>query len=202
MLRGLGAAVACSVAHPSSRDALTVSDRHGRGSTHAMALPGPGDAASTHAGTSSQELARAVSAEADAAALAQHPQAHAGAHSAQSGAAHAPAVREQPAQAGLRQGGALRFPSAAGEHAASASRWAAFQSCGRRTQALGSGVQQANAAQSEPMECAIRAYSALDRLSGPRPGGMRAAPLGSTRWGGVARHAQACADAAFTTAVD
>lgn len=139
MYRGIFATATSSSVHPSSSEAHAASGRVERGSTHAVALPGLRMAASTHAGTSAQVRTDAVSAEVDAAALSRQPQAHAAAHSAQDDAAHAPAVQERPAQAGQRQGGGLGGPSAAGERSASASRWAAFQSCSGEVQGVGPG---------------------------------------------------------------
>ena len=201
MLRGCGAAATSSVAQPSRREALAASGSVGRGSTHAMAMPGRSAAGSTHAGTCTVAIAGA-SAGADAAALGTHLRAHAGAHSVQGGASHAPAAREQAAQ---QEGEALGSHCAAGERAASESRWATFQSCSGKAQGLGSGLQRACADAPGPAECADAdraSHSELEGLSVRRKSSMHAAGLRSTRWGGATHHAQACADAAFTTAVD
>lgn len=161
MYRGVAAAAAAGSMHPSRED-HAASGRIARGSMHAMALPGRGVAASSHAGTSAQGLTDAGSAGPDAAALGQQPLAHAIAQSVRDKAAHA--WQEQPAQAGQRQGGGLGGPSAAGERSVSASRWAAFQSCGGAAQICGpvSGLQRGWAAQPGPPEGADYAFSELE----------------------------------------
>ena len=149
-----------------------------------------------------QVLAGAGCPESGAAAQWQQSHAHAAARRVQDEAAHVPAVQEQPAQAGQRQGAALRGPSAAGEQWTSASRWAAFQSCSGKPRGLGSGLLRACAAQPGSLKHADYAHAQLEGLSVRQTSDERAAPLGSTRWGGMTHHTQACADVAFTTAVD
>ena len=181
---GIATAAAAGSMHPSRKD-HAASGRMARGSMHAMALPGRGMASSSHAGTSAQGLTDAGRAEPDAAALGQQPLAHGIAHSVRDKAAHA--RQEQPAQAGHWQGGGLGGPSAASERSASASRWAAFQSCGGAAHTCGpvSGLQRACAAQPGPPEGANHAFSELEGLSVQRLADVRAAPERATCWDGV-----------------
>ena len=202
MYRGIGAAATSISMHPSSSEVVAASGNSAEGSTHAVDLPGPRMVASTHAGTSTQELTGAGSVGSDAADQGQQKQAHAAARSMHDEAAHASAMQEQPAQAVQRQGGALGGPSASGQRSASASRWAAFHSCSGKVQGVGPGLQRASATQHGPPERADDAHSELEGLSMQRAGEVRAAPVTATRWDGVAHHAQARADVAFTTAVD